>query len=77
MEILFIILAIWLTPIILTGLILYLAMEKGQTVEDFVCEYDLDDTNFWGPLLIPAINYVAFFITAAHFTFEAIKYWKK
>lgn len=77
MEILFIILAIWLTPIILTGLVLYLAMEKGQTVENFVCQHDLDESYFWGPLLIPVVNYVACIITTAHFAFETIKHWKK
>ena len=51
METLFIILTIWLAPIILIILMLYLMMEKGQTVEDFAFQYDLDDSSFWVPYL--------------------------
>ena len=77
MKTLFIILAIWLTPIIITGLVLYRAMEKGQTIENFVYQHDLDEPTFWGPLLIPGINYVVCIITIAHFAYEVIKHWKK
>lgn len=76
MEILFIVLAIWLIPIILTGLMLYLAMEKSQTVENFIYQHDLNES-FFGMICVPVINCIVCIITFGYFGIELIKHWKK
>jgi hypothetical protein len=55
MMIALIILSVWFIPVLLLIVIGYFLMEKGQSVEEFVKEYDLCD-EFMVFALLPFVN---------------------
>ena len=71
-----IILSIWFIPILLLILIGYFLMEKGQSVEEFVKEYDLCD-EFSIFALLPFANIVVVFFALCSLFYIKCKNWRK
>lgn len=71
-------LIIWLTPIFLTLLLVYLDMEKGQSLEDYVLYKFEDAVVFLAFLvLVPFVNIIMMLLLALATLYGKIKHLKK
>lgn len=71
-------LIIWLVPILLTPLLVYLDMEKGQSLEDYV-RYECEDAVvfFAFLVLIPFINIIMVLFLALGTLYGKLKHLRK
>lgn len=77
MEMLLLIFAIYIIPILIIWVIMYLLMKKGQTIEEFVEEIDCINTNFIGPMIMPLINIGFMFYIIGFYLWRKFKDWRK
>lgn len=71
-------LIIWLTPIFLTPLLVYLDMKKGQSLEDYVSYNFGDAIIILAPLVLaPFINIIMMLLLALGTLYGKIKHLKK
>ena len=69
-------LIIWLLPMLIIGICMYIDMEKGQSIEEYIKENAMDDPNvLW--ILIPVAN--CFIALCLIFTtiYSKIKHFRK
>ena len=76
MMIALIILSIWFIPVLLLTIIGYFLMEKGQSIEEFVKEYDLCD-EFMLFAILPFINIVVTLFALYSLLYIKCKNWRK
>lgn len=69
-------LLVWFVPILLLTIIGYLLMEKGQSIEEFVKEYDLCD-EFMVFALLPFTNVVVVVFALCGLLYIKCKNWRK
>ena len=69
-------LAVWFIPILLIIIIGYFLMEKGQSIEEFVKEYDLDQ-EFLILAVIPGVNIAVTVVALYGLFYIKCKNWRK
>ena len=69
-------LSIWFIPVLVLTIIGYFLMEKGQSIEEFAKEYDLDH-EFLILAVIPLINIAILIIALYGFFYIKCKNWRK
>lgn len=72
-----IILLVWIIPIIIIGLLLYTAMGKGESIEEFVEFNCLNDRDFLFPFLMPIVNIIFMCYIACKVGYDKCKHWRK
>ena len=72
-----ILLLVWIIPIIIIGLLLYTAMEKDESIEEFVETNDLNDRDFLCPFLMPIVNIIFMCYIACVVSYNKCKHWRK
>ena len=77
MNILLALLIIYITPILIIWVIMYLLMKKGQTIEEFVEESECFSTDFIVPIIIPFINVGLMIHTIVIYLCYKFKNWRK
>ena len=70
-------LAIYVIPILIIWLIMYLLMKKGQTIEEFVKETECFNEDFVIPMTIPFINIGMMLHSIVFYLCYKFKTWKK
>lgn len=70
-------LLIWIIPIIIIGLLLYAAMEKDESIEEFVETKGLNDRDFLCPFLMPIVNITFMCYIAWVVGYNKCKHWRK
>lgn len=68
-------LIIWLTPIILFFLLVYIDMNKGESVKEYFKQYDHSDLLFL--LVIPVVNIAFVFIFISLVIYNRISNFRK
>ena len=74
---LIIILLVWIIPIIIIGLLLYAAMKKDESIEEFVEFNYLNDREFLLPFLMPIVNITFMCYIACVVGYNKCKHWRK
>ena len=69
-------LSIWFIPVLILTIIGYFLMEKGQSIEEFVKEYDLCD-EFMLFAILPFINIVVVVFALYCLFYTKCKNWRK
>lgn len=72
-----ILLLVWIIPIIIIGLLLYTAMEKDESIEEFVETNDLNDREFLFPFLMPIVNIIFMCYIVCVVGYNKCKHWRK
>lgn len=69
-------LSIWFIPVLVLTIIRYFLMEKGQSIEEFVKEHDLDH-EFLILAVIPGVNIAVTVVALYGLFYIKCKNWRK
>lgn len=69
-------LSTWLIPILIIGICMYIDMEKGQSIEEYIKEQDIDSAAVI-IIIAPVINCVTAFCCTILVIYNKIKHFRK
>ena len=70
---------VWLIPILIIGICIYIDMEKGQSIEEYIKENKISDPECFLPLLIliPIVNCFMVVCFIVSIIYDKIKHFRK
>lgn len=70
-------LMVWLIPILIIGICMYIDMEKGQSIEEYIKENKINDSECFLFILIPVVNCFMAFCLIVVMIYNKIKHFRK
>lgn len=70
-------LSVYIAPILVILVIMYLLMKKGETIEEFIKETDCFNPGFIIPMIVPFINIGLMIYSIIFYLCYKFKDWKK
>jgi hypothetical protein len=70
-------LSVWLIPILIMGIYMYIDMEKGQSIEEYTKENSVNDPLFILVILLPIANCLAAICLIFTAIYNKIKHFRK
>lgn len=77
MKTMLLMLAVYIIPIIIICIIIYLLMEKGQTIEEFCRKTNCLNPTFIACMIIPCVNIAFMICCIGIYLCYKLKDWKK
>lgn len=70
---------VWLIPILIIGICIYIDMEKGQSIEEYIKENKISDPEYFIALLIliPIVNCFMAVCFIVSIIYDKIKHFRK
>lgn len=70
-------LSVWLIPILIIGICMYIDMEKGQSIEEYIKENKTSDSEWFPLILIPIVNCFITVCCIVTIIYNKIKHFRK